>query len=141
MRKIKFRGKVKSDGLWEYGSLWIDKGKYYINGTDNEWWEVIPETVGQYTGLKDKNNVEIYEGGVIEIVNNLSEATKQNKHKTLVKFRDCAFVSAWQDLRFDGTYGEVYNHFGSYNTPIVTFEVIGNIHDNKELLEAVLSDD
>lgn len=133
-REIKFRGKTKSDGLWEFGSLLIENDKYYIYGTDNNWWEVIPETIGQFTGLKDKNGKEVYDGDIIEVVNNLSEATKKNNHNTLVKFRDCAFVSAWQDLRFDGTYGEVYNHFGSYNTPVVTFEVIGNIHDNPDLL-------
>lgn len=60
VREIKFRGKTKSDGLWEFGSLWIDKGKYYINGTDNNWWEVIPETVAQFIGLHDKNGKEIY---------------------------------------------------------------------------------
>lgn len=114
MREIKFRGKIKSDGLWEFGSLWIDKAKYYINGTDNNWWEVIPETVGQFTGLHDKNSKDIYEGDIVKLAH--KDVHPQMRKKNLVvsfKEKEACFI------------------VGDSLSLTNVLEIIGNIHEGE----------
>lgn len=126
MREIKFRGKRLDNGEWLYGSLVILNGRYFIFDDANRH-EVDPATVGQYTGLKDKNGKEIYEGDVIR--SPLSE-DKTRPHRIFYHTGNAAFMGALVDrkelcyLRLDQDW--IYK-FGK--------EVIGNIHDNPELIE------
>lgn len=70
MREIKFRGKRKDNGEWVYGNLQVPTPPFdkYFMWDKNDYGqqvEVIPETVGQFTGLKDKNKKDVYEGDVL----------------------------------------------------------------------------
>ncbi|MBS5907829.1 MAG: hypothetical protein KIC84_11450 [Dysgonomonas mossii] len=130
MRQIKFRGKSNT-GEWVYGSLVysenIHPAIYFETGKGNikslEWVYVDPETVGQFTGLTDKNEKEIYEGDIIEDKNGIG----------VIMW----FQTAWGVA----SYAHGYNGLKSY-TAVDSFysketkewAVIGSIHDNPELL-------
>lgn len=126
MREIKFRGKRLDNGEWLYGSLVILNGRYFIFDDANRH-EVDPTTVGEFTGLKDKNGKEIYEGDVIR--SPLSE-DKTRPHRIFYHTGNAAFMGALVDrkelcyLRLDQDW--IYK-FGK--------EIIGNIHDHKYLLK------
>lgn len=145
MREIKFRGKSKlvieeleklcvehSDG-WVYGNLVMYGKTPYIVGdfievdpeyTINEFWiPVIHESVGQYTGLKDKNGVEIYEGDVLEAEHKLK--TQKFKRKYQVIFNEKGY---WDAISLDDK--PVRLCYAGFDK----CEVIGNIYENKELL-------
>lgn len=128
MREILFRGKHSEKSMWDYGDLYIDHGKVYIGSRDTMhgvrvYGEVIPETVGQYTGLIDKNGTKIFEGDIVKL---LLLAAKM-EWKGVCEYRSGAFGLAWQYA------GERYCTFAG--TCNAEYEVLGNIHDNPELME------
>ena len=126
MRTIKFRGKLKSNGNWEYGDLLhdnfdacyiypIEVGDLYKNN------EVIPETIGQFTGLYDCEGKEIFEGDILRFGNSQSGVCEVKWNEHIAAF--C--------IRF-----YFKDEIGS--RPLgggVEFAIIGNIHDNPELLQ------
>lgn len=131
MRDIKFRGKRLDNGEWIKGNSivrggdgfficdWtgvaIKKSEFY-----NLFTEVAPATVGQYTGLKDKNGREIYEGDIIGGSNGSINGWEW-PFKSEIKWNDeeCGFnTPIWGDM--DST------HY---------YNVLGNIHDNPDLLK------
>ena len=135
MREILFRGKRLDNGDWVEGYLYEhepplvgivsekdepEASKWFIARTGFADWnmprpvelvEVDPSTVGQYTGLKDKNGERIFEGDILSIWNDRND---------VVVFEDGAFIM--EDT-------EIPMRFA------IKFEVIGNVHDNPEFMK------
>ena len=129
MREILFRGKRLDNGAWETGSLVIVRmdchdAQYYIADKMTGYHTPVdPSTVGQYTGLKDKNGKRIFEGDIAKVL--------QGKDKDIayVGFENGAF------MLYPKT-GNIYErNLWSYWYNDLDVEVIGNSNDNPELLE------
>lgn len=138
MREIKFRGKRLDNGNWVYGDLRQENsGRKVIMTNLNTWGDnaddiepygedvyVNTDTVGQFTGLYDKNGKEIYEGDII----------LEDKDPTIMEivFRDGIFFAS-----IGNTHGE--NRFMNCALRVILdrrkTHIIGNIHDNPELLK------
>lgn len=133
MREIKFRGQTKlivgtynlgkEDGEWVKGCLYHDVGKWVIRQFEYEradyvGYEVDPDTIGQYIGINDKNEKEIYEKDIV-----------------LIDGEDEYFVVEWDNdtARFvmnSETLTVDFNNYYGYQV-----EVVGNVYDNADLLE------
>jgi hypothetical protein len=130
MREVLFRGKGThglSAGDWIFGfyvkDFWkptsVGHGIIPIDEDRGGYCEVDPETVGEWTGLTDKNGKRIFEGDIVRLY-----------------LRDCTEVCLikWSDM--SARFGVISNDGGFYGIDITDeFEVIGNIHDNPELLK------
>lgn len=91
--------------------------------------KVHPETIGQFTGEKDINGVDIYEGDIVDC--DLAVLTPFNDPDEMQHIR-CKVV--WE--RFEFRFAEEkYKYLSRWNGDLDNFKVIGNIHDNPELLE------
>ena len=155
MREILFKGKRVDNGEWAFGNFIEDKW-----GDDNgntiyailqdrvapdiaELWtpvRVIPETVGQFTGLTDKNGKKIFEGDIIETQEYYDKPYSAKKRKK----RYIGIVEYVTYKHNNGIYYEAkwYVNIKDFDTYVYgawsrfyDCTVIGNIHDNPELLE------
>ena len=129
MRTIKFRGKTHGNGKWYYGSLVysneINAAIYFQIGSGlvktMDWVYVIPETIGQFTGLYDCDGKEIYEGDILRFGNSKCGVCEVKWDESIAAFCICFYFK---------------DEIGS--RPLgggVEFAIIGNIHDNHELLK------
>ena len=135
MREILFRGKRIDNGEWVYGSLsmeYFDEcGCVMISPTSDTCYKVVPETVGQFTGRRDKNCKMVFEHDILQLYRVWEDGTVDKYAVAVVLFstHDQAYVlCCGNDLNVR------YDDFGNWGKPEY-YEVIGNIHDNPELLE------
>ncbi|ASJ54220.1 hypothetical protein BP422_12080 [Brevibacillus formosus] len=120
MREIKFRGKRIDNGEWVYGYfLYGAILDQYVIWTDHENWIVDPETVGQLTGLRDKNGIDIYEDDALEDDEDIAK----------VVFEMGQFMAFYRNGRGEWKpYGTLLKYMVDHDG-----RVVGNIYECPEL--------
>ena len=133
MREILFRGKRVDNGEWvegfyvnvpEHYKHEMSRKSYIVSINNGLFMEVVPEAVGQFTGLTDKNGKKIFEGDIIKD-KELPRIYMIGYNEDLMKY---AFLYYHKELKNLYCGGFVSKANGK------SIEVIGNIHDNRELL-------
>lgn len=134
MRTIKFRGKRIDNGEWVYGDLCTKDIHHGVSIlTDGVIRNAVrPDTVGQFTGEFDKDKREIYEGDII-----LEQIDRAHIDKRIVQYYNGSFLAVSTYTSGDQAYGAWHEKYQSLKYLADTganITVIGNIHDNPELI-------
>jgi uncharacterized phage protein (TIGR01671 family) len=134
-REILFRGKSYTDDKWHYGLYSYQRGTPFAAERHEIFdgalgWNCPPETIGQYTGLKDKNGVKIFEGDIVTFED--AVADYEGYHDDVFLNRgEVTYTERGMCLYF--TNRQVVEMGDLFYKETADCEVIGNIHDNPEL--------
>lgn len=139
MREILFRGKTVCDGDWIYGGItWNPSKKKVFIYTEWDEGEVIPETVGQYTGMTDKNGKKIFESDIVkmsyrgDVLTAVVRFGNYNQPDKILKTH-LGFYFDFDTVNFEDFRKDVGYWTGRTSGEI---EVIGNIYDDLDLIKA-----
>ena len=158
MNQHEFRGKEVENGNWVYGCLaekcfilpfrkkiYLNKYDYKTNTFEiKEWIRIVPETVGKFTKLKDKNGIKIYKNDIVKMIATLKEYNLDSlgyEQEEEIKVEYIGVVKVWASM---GVVMKVFIRDGKLlsnkennikNIRTYRSEKIGNIFDNPELLE------
>lgn len=127
-KKFLSRGKREDTKIWVEGYYFEHNGDYAIVDLNNRYNGVIPETVGRYTGKNDKKGRNVFEGDIVRV-------KKFNDDPIIGKVvfnENTAGFEVWWDIVV-GAYGEKATRKENFAV-CGQMEVIGNIHDNSELI-------
>lgn len=144
-REIKFRG-LTSKGIWEYGLLfyshgtgefkisrsngWVPSYNNPDEGESTEYYNIDSKTVGQFTGLKDNNGKEVFEGDIIQGHPAINVYNTKIKSEVFFRTKEGRWVAR---TYFDDHHQDEY--LFEALKPIHDTKIIGNIHQNPELLK------
>lgn len=162
-REILFRGKRVDNGKWVIGNRLFDNvsGKHYIvpfgNITESDkigqegccycvGFEVIPETIGEFTGLTDKNGNKIFEGDIVDFFNICGKIVNECGAFGIAVLPNIDYCLLESKIPFNNNANFCFNdnfislwelwwNYEQDDNPLYEVEVIGNIYDNPELLE------
>lgn len=127
MREIKFRGKNDFNDEWYYGYLFLNKTEDgYCVGYLHDYADVIKSTVGQFTGLLDSNGKEIYEGDILRFAPPWRWEEDERRNGVVV-YKCYGFRIEYSDT------SEALFNLAANEVP---YTIIGNVHDNPNLLGA-----
>ena len=149
MREVLFRGKEVADGKWIEGFYSAEEYNPYIGKIEYipriqiigkcVSLGVIPETVGQYTGLTDKNGVRIFEGDIVRATIERAERCQSPRIENGVIGYDCIGMIGlilYKDKNGENVWSDFFNELSlSGLIEDYYFEIIGNIHDNPDILK------